>query len=185
MLFLLLMSVSVKVKLLSHVRLFVTPWTTAYQVPPSVGFSRQEYWSGLPFPSPGDLPNPGIEPRSPALQADALPSEPPGKSISRYMPLVIHGVCAFYHSECYSSTFGPKQANLFIKYLTKETEICSTARGQTGWAIEKWFCTVHNRGSKAFPKLIFTQLCRTLAQVSFDWTVVHKQSDQPSQFAWD
>ena len=47
----------------------------------SMEFSRQEYWSGLPFPSPGDLPNPGIEPRSPALQADALPSEPPGKPI--------------------------------------------------------------------------------------------------------
>ena len=62
----------VKVKSLSHVRLFATPWTTAYQAPPSVGFSRQECWSGLPFPSPGDLPNPGIEPRSPALQADVL-----------------------------------------------------------------------------------------------------------------
>ena len=109
MLFLLLISVSVKVKLLSHVRLFETPWTTAYQVPPSVGFSRQEYWSGLPFPSPGDLPNPGIEPRSPTLQAYVLPSEPPGKSISLYMPLVIHGVCAFCHSECYSSTFGPNK----------------------------------------------------------------------------
>ena len=60
--------------------LFVTPWTVAYQAPPSVGFSRQEYWSGLPFPSLGDLPNPGIEPRSPALQEDALPSEPPGKT---------------------------------------------------------------------------------------------------------
>ena len=48
----------------------------AYQAPPSMGFSRREYWSGLPFPSPGDLPNPGIEPRSPALQADALTSEP-------------------------------------------------------------------------------------------------------------
>ena len=47
----------------------------------SMGFSRQEYWSGLPFPSPGDLPDPGIEPRSPALQADALSSEPPGKPI--------------------------------------------------------------------------------------------------------
>ena len=45
----------------------------------SMGFSRQEYWSGLPFPSPGDLPNPGIEPKSPALQADSLPAEPPGK----------------------------------------------------------------------------------------------------------
>ena len=66
-------------KLLSRVRLFVTPWTVAYQAPQSMEFSRQEYWSGLPFPSPGDLPNPGIEPGSPALQADALPSEPPGK----------------------------------------------------------------------------------------------------------
>ena len=65
-----------------------TPWTVAHQDPPSMGFSRQEYWSGLPFPSPGDLPNPGIEPRSPALQADALTSEPPGKpwcmDISKY-----------------------------------------------------------------------------------------------------
>ena len=50
---------------------------------PSMGFSRQEYWSGLPFPSPGDLPDPGIEPRSPALQADALTSEPPGKPFIR------------------------------------------------------------------------------------------------------
>ena len=53
----------VKVKSLSHVRLFVTPWTVVYQVLPSMGFSRQEYWSGLPFPSPGDLPDPRIEPR--------------------------------------------------------------------------------------------------------------------------
>ena len=57
----------------------MTSWTVAYQAPPSMGFSSQEYWSGLPFPSPGDLPDPGIEPGSPALQADALPSEPPGK----------------------------------------------------------------------------------------------------------
>ena len=58
-------------KSLSRVRLFATPWTVAYQALPSMGFSRQECWSGLPFPSPGDLPNPGIEPGSPALQADA------------------------------------------------------------------------------------------------------------------
>ena len=69
-------------KSLSHVRLFVTPRTVAYQAPPSMGFSRQECWSGLPFPSPGDLPDPGIEPGSPTLQADALPSEPPNKSTS-------------------------------------------------------------------------------------------------------
>ena len=67
-----------RVKSLSRVRLFVTPWTVALQAPLSMGFSRQEYWSGLPFPSPGDLPNPGIGPGSPTLQADALPSEPPG-----------------------------------------------------------------------------------------------------------
>jgi len=66
-------------KLLGCVRLFATPWTVAYQTPQSMEFSRQEYWSGLPFPSPGDFPNPGIEPCSPELQADALLSEPPGK----------------------------------------------------------------------------------------------------------
>ena len=55
------------------------PMDCSQQAPPSMEFSRQEYWSGLPFPSPGDLRNPGIEPRSPALQADTLPSEPPGK----------------------------------------------------------------------------------------------------------
>ena len=71
--------VKLKVKSLNRVQLFATLWTIAQQAPPSMGFSRQEYWSGLPFPSPGDLPNPGIEPTSPALQADALTSEPPGK----------------------------------------------------------------------------------------------------------
>ena len=63
-----------KVKLLSHVRPFAAPWTVAYQLPLSMGLSRQEYWSGLVFPSPGDLPDPGIESRSPALQADTLPA---------------------------------------------------------------------------------------------------------------
>ena len=59
----------------SCVRLFTTPWTIARQASLSMGFSSQEYWSGLPLPSPGDLPDPGIEPRSPALQADSLPTE--------------------------------------------------------------------------------------------------------------
>ena len=57
---------------------FCDPWTVVGQAPPSKGFSRQEHWSGLPFPSPGSLPEPGIEPGSPALQADSLPSESPG-----------------------------------------------------------------------------------------------------------
>ena len=69
------------VKSLSCVRLFVTPWTVVHQPPPSMEFSRQESWSGLPFPSPGDLPDPGIEPGSPTLRADALPSEPPGNDL--------------------------------------------------------------------------------------------------------
>ena len=69
---------------LSHVQLFVMPWTVAYQAPVSIGFSRQEYRSGLPCPPPGALPNPGIEPvslASSALQADSLCTEPPGKPL--------------------------------------------------------------------------------------------------------
>ena len=62
-----LVVIKVKLKSLSPVQLFATPWTVAYQASPSMGFSRQEYWSGLPFPSPGDLPDPGIEPGSPTL----------------------------------------------------------------------------------------------------------------------
>ena len=69
----------VKVKSLSRVPLFATPWTVAYQSPLSMGFFRQEYWSGLPFPSPGNFSDPGSEPGSPALQADSLLSEPPRK----------------------------------------------------------------------------------------------------------
>ena len=68
-----------EVKSLGHVWLFVTPLTVAHQTPWFMGFSRQEYWSGVPFLSPGDLPNPGIEPQSPTVQTDALPSEPHGK----------------------------------------------------------------------------------------------------------
>ena len=99
-------------KSLSHVRLFVTPWTIAYQAPLSMGFSRQEYWSGLPFPSPGDLPNPGIKPRFPALQADSLPAEPPGTPSHLQGPPQISPSwpqgdlsdpcpCEFYSNHCY------------------------------------------------------------------------------------
>ena len=63
----------------SHVRLFMTPWTVALQSPLPMGFSRQEYWSELPFPPPGDLPDPGIEPASPALAGGLFTTEPPGK----------------------------------------------------------------------------------------------------------
>ena len=70
-----------KGKSLSHIQLFVTPWTVTRQASLSMEFSRPEHWSGQPFPSPGHLPNPGMEPRSPTLQADSLPAEPPGKPI--------------------------------------------------------------------------------------------------------
>ena len=70
-------------KLLSRVQLFATPWTVACQAPQSMGFFKQGYWSGVPFPSPGDLPNPGIEPGSPTLKAHSLPSEPPGKPLTK------------------------------------------------------------------------------------------------------
>ena len=79
-----------EVKSLSHVRLFATPWTS-----PSMEFSRQEYWSGLPFPSPGDLPDPGIEPRSPALEADTLTSEPPGKPDNTENILKLYSIVVF------------------------------------------------------------------------------------------
>ena len=72
----------VKVKSLSHVEHFATPWTVTLQAPPSKGFSRQEYWSGLPFPSPGDLLDPGIKSGSPTLQADST-AEPPGSITSK------------------------------------------------------------------------------------------------------
>ena len=75
--------------LVSHVQLLATPWTVACKVPLSMEFPRQEYWSGLSSPSPGDLPDPGIEPGSPALEADSLLSEIPGKpSLCSYSSLV-------------------------------------------------------------------------------------------------
>ena len=70
---------------------FATPWTVAYQASPSREFSRQEYWSGLPFPSPGDIPDPGIKPRYPELQAVSLPPKPPGKTSIR-SPFLLSGI---------------------------------------------------------------------------------------------
>ena len=84
------LKVKVKVKSLSRVQLFSTPWTVAHQAPLSMGFSRQGYWSGLPFPSPGDVPDPGNEPRSPALQADSLPTELQGKPSYTVLLSLIH-----------------------------------------------------------------------------------------------
>ena len=88
------------VRYFSCVQLFATPQMVAYQALPSMGFSRQEYWSGLPFPSPADLPKPGIKPRSPALQTDALSSEPPGKPFLYFSYVKSSKVC-MQHITCY------------------------------------------------------------------------------------
>ena len=105
------------------VRLFVTPWTVAHQAPPSMGFSKQEYWSGLPLPPPGDLPGPGIEPRSPALQADTLTSEPPGKPNGSR----IYWLSKHLHFEmtvdtqiqnCQDQTHYPLFSKIFLSWLT-------------------------------------------------------------------
>ena len=103
----------VKVKSLSHILLFETLWTVAYQAPPSMGFSRQEYWSGLPFPSPGDLPDPGIEPGSPALRAEALISEPPGK------PWMVNFSRKNFHVRSHNTLnlAGKKKKSIFKLYL--------------------------------------------------------------------
>ena len=118
-----LLSLKWKVNWLSPVWLFVTPWTVAHQAPQSMGFSRQEYRSGLPFPSPGDLPNPGIKPGSPALQADTLPSEPPGKSIAELRELLIYcGYQFFIRYVIYKHFL--LLCNLSLYFLTVSFEQC-------------------------------------------------------------
>ena len=115
-------------KSLSRVQLFATAWTVAHQAPPSMEFSRQEYWSGLPFPSPGDLPDPGIEPLSPALRADALPSEPPGK------PKLLLNYCFFAGG-------GPDACEISLTLLKRSlysppptpTPLCGTPAIKTHW----------------------------------------------------
>ena len=83
-------------KSLSRVQLFATPWTVACQVSLSMGFSRQEYWSGLPFPSPEEFPNPGIEPWSPASQAGSLPIELQGSPNIIYN-IILYGIFTYTH----------------------------------------------------------------------------------------
>ena len=127
-----------EVKSLSRVRLFATPWTVAYQAPPSMGFSRQECWSGLPFPSPGDLLVPGIKPRSPALRADALPSEPPGKWIQRWRRL-----------KTWNIQFSPWEVGMWSKGQSpKVLEPCLLSISSSSEALLLWFLFL------LFPKLL-------------------------------
>ena len=101
------------------------PWAVAHQAPPSMEFSRQDYWSGLPFPSPGDLPDPGIEPRSPALRPAALLSEPPGNPL--YTNKWIHKCILMYlYYKCYSTVKRKKYWLMYesqINYCEQTSQI--------------------------------------------------------------
>ena len=116
------------VKSFSRVWLFATPWTVAYKAPLSMEFSRQEYWSGFPLPSPGDLPNPGIEPGSPSLQADALSSEPQRKhwKITKKICILIYSkknsIMALIHDE----DLYPSIWHRFKKKKVKVAQSCPT-----------------------------------------------------------
>ena len=119
-----------ELKVLGCVQLFVTPWTVAHQVPLSIEFSRPEYWSGQPFPSPGDLSNPGIEPMSSALQVDSLLSQPPGKPFQKQItnPSGISNIISclyplFPFSFPFSSTLEGFQ-EMFIAALKTNSNTC-------------------------------------------------------------
>ena len=116
-----------KVKSLSCVQLLATPWTVAHQAPPSMGFSRQEYWSGLPFPSPGNLPDPVIEPTSPTLQADASTSEPPGKNMKYMSPNAkfICTDCFLVSTVCLNQCFSSKDGKCVCKCAKISAHICA------------------------------------------------------------
>ena len=100
----------------------MTPWTVAHQVPQSMGFSKQEYWSGLPFPSPGALPDPGIKPRSPALQTDSLPTKPPDHNklweILKEMGILDHLTCLLRN--LYAGSLEPDMEQQIGSKLGKE-----------------------------------------------------------------
>ena len=105
-----------EMKSLSHVQLFVTPWTVAYQAPPFMGFSRQGYWSGLPFPSPGDLPDPGFEPRSPALRAGTYTQTWCISKFKNYLIKKWRNSSFFSNRWSYMESFGEKQNYMCVLY---------------------------------------------------------------------
>ena len=130
---------------LSCVQLFVTPQTAAHQAPLSMEFSRQEYWTGQPFPSPGDLPNPGIKLRSPTLHTDSLPSELPGKTNKnynflkyqdQYYLLPIFGI--FQHLIFIYFGFKLTLKVGFYKYFLKSQTQFSFYLVKTPWKKQNW-----------------------------------------------
>ena len=126
-------------KSLSRVRLFVTPWTVAHQAPQSMEFSRQEYWSGLPFPSPGDLPDPGIKPGSPTLQADALPSEPQSYGqLSLFKENVLYYLTSCMHAKSLQSC---------LTLATTYSPPAFSVHGISQARILEWIAISFSRGS--------------------------------------
>ena len=121
-------------KLLSHVQLFATPLTVTGQAPLSMGFSRQEHWSELTRPLPRNLPNPGIEDRSPAMQTDSLPSEPPGNPVNTrvgslsllqgavcmyiHIQLCVFSICSYLHSSSLQNNLLIKSGRFKQNYIT-------------------------------------------------------------------
>ena len=120
-------------KLLSHVRLSVIPQTVAYQAPPSTEFSRQEYWRGLPFPAPGDLPDLWIKPRSPALQADALLSELPGKPLFYIYTYICQKKIHLHLQLEQSNRHAESKQYTFRERMKAGAEVST---GNTRWAVE-------------------------------------------------
>ena len=134
-------------KLLSHVWLFAIPWTIACQALLSMKFPRQEYWSGLLFPLPGDLPNPGSKPRSPALQADSFPAEPQGK------PRILEWVA--YHF-CRGSSWARNQTG--VSYIADGFF--------TSWAIRETPYGNHNLKRYMYPNVHSSTVYKYLGQQS-------------------
>ena len=136
------------------------PWTVAYQAPPSMGFSRQECWSGLPFPSPGDLPNPGIKPGSPTLQADALPSEPPGNEDNGDLQKVLCMHCHTQHSRRYSRPLPTHTSTGDSWTLTGKSRSVSC-----GLNVPFSWVLVHTRFCLCPPSLVSPVLCKFCNQI--------------------
>ena len=152
-----------KVKPFSRTWLFAT-WTVACQDPPSFGFSRQEYWSGLPFPSPWHLPDPGIDPRSPALQADALLSEPPKMQTAPDMGRQRHGAAGSPRAQNVTSREGleawarldqtPRICRTWRTHESSRDERCRPASHKPSWKRLRKLSLLQRTSDSSFPKRI-------------------------------
>ena len=151
-----------KVKLHSCVQLFATPWTITYQTPLTMGFSKQRYWSGLPFPSPWDFPDPGIKPRSPTLQADTLPSEPSGKP--KNVQTTVQLIALISHSSKVMLKIFHAMLQQYMNWEFPDVQ----AGFRKGWGTRDQIANIHKMMEKArkFQKIIY--FCFTDYAKDFD-----------------